>query len=146
MFLVMKGRKRARWFFCAWTDFSLSRLPRPSRDWCLIRFAKLSNLDDCLTDLWKTELKAASKKIEGNNSFQARTKAISEVWVTEKEYSTDANVIDLTINVKFREEGLDVGSIAYAQTIQECMVASNDIIQTIASESSDSITQYVNSL
>ena len=120
------------------------------QNWCLIRYARLSNMDDGLINHWKTELtahinNAASNKIKGNNSFQARVKAINEVWTTEKEYSTDANVINLTINAKFIEEGLDINSDAYSQTMQDCMAASNDIVQAIASENSVFITQYVSS-
>lgn len=121
------------------------------QNWCLIRYARIVNMDDGLINHWKTELmahlnNAASNKIKGNNSAQARIRAISEVWINEKEYSTDANVINLTINAKFIEEKLDVNGDAYKQTIQDCTAASNDIIQAIASESTEHITEYVNSL
>ena len=121
------------------------------QNWCLIRYGRLNNADIETITHWKTELmahlqNASSNKIKGNNSLQARTKAINEVWVNEKEYATDSNVINLTVYGKFVNEGLDVNSDSYKQTLEDCMTASGDIINAIASESAEQISQYVSSL
>ena len=121
------------------------------QNWCLIRYGRLNNADIGTITHWKTELmahlqNASSNKIKGNNSLQARIKAISEVWVNEKEYATDSNVINLTVYGKFVNEGLDVNSDSYKQTLEECMAASGDIINAIASENAEKISQYVSSL
>lgn len=121
------------------------------QNWCLIRFARLNNLDEGLVNHWKSELvahinNAASNKIKENNSFQSRAKAIREVWVDEKEYAIDSNVIKLTIHAKFKNESFDVTCDAYKQTIQDCMTESDKLIQAIASENADTVEEYVNSL
>jgi len=121
------------------------------QNWCLIRYGRVAKTDEGLITHWKSELlahlnNAASNKIKNNNSLLSRIKAISEVWTNEKEYSTDENVINLTIYSKFIEEGIDVSSDAYKQVLHDCMMASNAIINAIASESAEQISQYVNSL
>ena len=121
------------------------------QNWCLIRYGRLNNADIGTIIHWKTELmahllNASSNKIKGNNSLQARTKAISEVWGNEKEYATDSNVINLTVYGKFVNEGLDVNPDSYKQTLDDCMAASGDIINAIASENAEKISQYVSSL
>ncbi len=121
------------------------------QNWCLIRYGRLNNTDIGTITHWKAELmahlqNASSNKIKGNNSLQARTKAIKEVWVNEKEYATDSNVINLTVYSKFVNEGLDVNSDSYKQVIEDCMTASEDIINAIASENAEKISQYVSSL
>ena len=121
------------------------------QNWCLIRYGRLNSADIGTIKHWKTELmahlqNASSNKIKGNNSLQARTMAISEVWVNEKEYATDSNVINLTVYCKFVNEGLDVNPDSYKQTLEDCMMASGDIINAIASENAEQISQYVSSL
>ena len=121
------------------------------QNWCLIRYGRLNNTDIGAISHWKTELmahlqNASSNRIKGNNSIQARIKAISEVWVNEKEYATDSNVINLTVYGKFVNEGLDVNSDSYRQAIEDCMNASGDIINAIASENADKISEYLSSL
>ena len=121
------------------------------QNWCLVRFARINNLDEGLINHWKSELaahinNAASNKIKGNNSFQSRVKAISEVWVDEKEYATDSNVINLTIHTKFKNENFDVTCDVYQHTIQDCMDESDKLIQAIASENPGTIEEYINSL
>ena len=121
------------------------------QNWCLIRYAVLSHSKQELLPHWKTELighleKVASHKLKGNDSKEARMKAIAEVWCLDAEYGTDANVIDLTIHSKFLEEGINIDAAIYNQTIDDCMKASGTIMAAIASESSEHIENYVASL
>jgi hypothetical protein len=121
------------------------------QNWCLIRYGRLNNADNGTITHWKTELmarlqNASRNMIKGDNSLHSRTKAISEVWVNEKEYATDSNVIDLTVYGKFVSEGLDVSSDSYKQTLEDCKTASGDIINAIASENDEMISQYMSSL
>lgn len=55
-------------------------------------------------------------------------------------------VINLTVHGKFANEGLDVNSDSYKQAIDDCLTASEDIINAIASENAEKIAQYVSSL
>lgn len=86
------------------------------QNWCLVRFAKLEGGNNPNLNHWKSKLiahlsNAASNKIKRINSYNSKLKAISEVWVNEKEYATDTNVIDLTVQGIFLEEQLDIISV-----------------------------------
>lgn len=57
--------------------------------WCLVRYSTISGDKQEYVSNWRNELiaylsNAASNKIKGNNSVLSRKKAISEVWVKEK--------------------------------------------------------------
>ena len=120
-------------------------------NWCLVRYGRLCNMDEGRINHWKTELithlaKVANNKLKKNNSIKARTKAINEVWVDEKEYATDANAINLAIYGKFLSEKLNINKDIYYQAINDCKAASADIVSAIASQSIDAITEYVRTL
>ena len=100
---------------------------------------------------WRNELiaylsNAASNKIKGNNSVLSREKAISEVWVKEKEYSTDTNVINLTIHAKFQSEAIATNTKIYQQVLSDCANDAKNIIKVIAEASPEEITQYVSNI
>lgn len=120
-------------------------------NWCLIRYAKLSNTRKDDISHWKSELiahisNAANNKIKGNNSIASRVKAISEVWTREKEYSQDINTIKLAVLSKFLKENIDINSQEFIQSITDCSAASLDIIDVIASADADNILGYVSNL
>lgn len=92
--------------------------------------------------------KHETKKTKGTQGG-AKTKTpvfgMTMKWKTE-DVDTDSNVINLTVYSKFVNEGLDVNSDSYKQVIEDCMTASEDIINAIASENAEKISQYVSSL
>lgn len=120
-------------------------------NWCLVRYSTISGeKQDCVSH-WRNELithlsNAASNKIKSNNSVSSRKKAISEVWVKEKEYSTDTNVINLTIHAKFQSENIATNTKMYYQVLSDCANDADNIIKVIAEASPEEITQYASTI
>lgn len=120
-------------------------------NWCLVRYSTISGEKQECASHWRNELiahlsKAASNKIKGNNSVLSRKKAISEVWVKEKEYSTDTNVISLTIHAKFQSEAIATNTKIYQQVLSDCANDTENIIKVIAEASPEEITQYASNI
>lgn len=119
--------------------------------WCLVRYSTISGDKQEYASNWRKELiaylsNAAINKIKGNNSVLSREKAISEVWVKEKEYSTDTNVINLTIHAKFQSEAIATNTKIYQQVLSDCANDAKNIIKVIAEASPEEITQYVSNI
>lgn len=145
--LILEMAYERKMFKALLTNFSRQIV----ENWCLVRYVKISGDKQELLVHWSNELisyisNAASNKIKGNNGIKSRIKAISEVWNDEKEYNQDVNIINLTICAKFLKEGIDTHSPVYFQVLNDCIKASDSIINIIAEANPNSITDYVSSI
>lgn len=118
-------------------------------NWCLVRFCKLTNRTTLKTH-WSYEfrnhiLSLMRYKIKQNNDYENRLKVVKEVW-DELEYNTDTNVINMTVNNKFRKEDIDTKSQEYYQVLEDCMNESNTIIDLIAKADINLLDDYVDGL
>lgn len=115
-------------------------------NWCLVHYCTLVGRTE-LKEHWKSELRAhllksLRYKISGNNSYEARVKAIGSIC--DKDELNDANIINMTVNTKFKVEKIDVKSNEYKQCITDCANAMGDIINVIAKADIDFVDQYIN--
>lgn len=118
-------------------------------NWCLVRYARLVGKNDCIAH-WKGELRGhlltlARLKINSNNSYKKRFKTILRVWQS-LEYTNDVEVINKTINNKFQKEHFDTSGKEYQQILHDCMLASSDIINTLAKGEISDIDSYLETL
>lgn len=120
------------------------------QNWCLVHYCTLVNREQ-LKKHWKEDelqthlMKCASYNIQGNNSSKARAKALNELW-SERDFNSNLNTINLIVNMKFRQEKIDVTTPIYQQCLYDCMKASNDIIKVIADANINNIIEYTNSI
>lgn len=118
-------------------------------NWCLIRYSRLIGREEYVTH-WKHELRGhlltlARLKINKNNTLAKRYKTILRVW-QDLEYTQDVQVINKTVNNKFKKEHFDTSSQEYHQTLYDCMVASTDIVNVLANGEIEQIDSYIESL
>ena len=123
-------------------------LPQILINWCLVHYCTITG-KPLPKEHWKGELRghiatAARYSIKGNDAPEKRLKVFNEVW-EENDFSMP-NAINLTVNNKFYEEGLDVQSDEYATTLIDCIHNAQGIFNAILSRNTDAIMQYVETI
>lgn len=118
-------------------------------NWCLVHYCTLTNRT-MTKEHWAKELRThmtniALTPIKGNNSADARKKAIKEGF-NVMELFNGTEVINNVIFQKFTDENIDVSSKEYAQTVEDCFAELDKIIEVIASYTSANIIAYSNSI
>ena len=120
-------------------------LPQILVNWCLVHYCTITG-NPLSKEKWKGELRedlatASRYSIKGNDDPERRSKVFNEVW-EENDFSLP-NAINLTVNNKFYEEGIDVKSDEYATTLIDCISNAQGIFNAILSRNTDTIRQYV---
>lgn len=107
------------------------------QNWCLVRYCRIidSDYNDCLNH-WKGELialmaKIARSDLKGNNSYESRLKALSEV-VEDYEITQNKDVIKDIITEKFVSEGIACFGDVFECVSDSCSESLNDVIDAIA--------------
>lgn len=125
-----------------------NELPLILINWCLVHYCTITGRP-LSKEHWKVELRghlatAARYSLKGNDAPEKRLKVFNQVW-DENDFSMP-NAINLTVNNKFYEEGLDVKSDDYSTTLIDCLSYARDIFDAILSRNTDTITQYVDTI
>ena len=118
--------------------------------WCLIRYARLTNINTRTIQHWKCELsswcfKLMKMGLKGNDDFKNRANAITNVW-DKMDYDKDALAIKFTILSKFREEKFDTNVQEFQQTLNDCIEHADKLIYYIAKKNLKEFDEYINNL
>lgn len=120
------------------------------QNWCLVHLCTLTNTDinDCKNH-WKNELwailsKMSSFKLQGNNSYESRIKAI-ETAESGEELLTDTEIIYGNVIAKFAKENITDETII-EQVINDLIKSKNNIIHIIANFDKNEIKEYINKI
>lgn len=120
-------------------------------NWCLINYAKLTGDKTELVGHWKSELSAhisnvAKMKIKKNNSLEARTKVLNEVWIEESEIGRDPQTVNMTIYFKFQDENIATDNDVYGQVISNLMNEVPTLVNLMAQADFGVIRTYITNL
>lgn len=142
VFEMAYPRKRYKEFFVS--DIS----DQVVENYCLIIYALThDNFPNDDINHWKQELRTqllrlCRLEIKGNSTFDAKRKAIEEVWINELEMNSYDTVYK-TIVVKFEEEGIESG---FDDVIITFINNLHILIELIALGKEDKIKQYIKEL
>lgn len=125
-----------------------SIIPQILENWCLVRYCSITNRTECKQH-WSDELRgyistASRFSIRGNDSKQARTKVLNEIW-NENDYNLP-QYLNLTIANKFIVENIDITSQQYRQVLSDNISSINNLFQIILSRDINIIQEYVNNI
>lgn len=120
------------------------------QNWCLVHYCTLVNEDinNCKHH-WKNELwailgKMGSFKLQGNNSYGSRIKAI-ETAENGEELLSDVDVVYGNVRAKFAKENINNEEII-CNVIDDLVKSKNDIIHVIANFDKNEIIEYINKI
>lgn len=121
-------------------------IPQILTNWCLVRHCSLTGKNENLKHHWQTELLAhmlslSAISLKGNNSAEARRKAIMEVL--DDQDVQIPNTLDLIVSGKFFSEDIQTDTDEYNQTLSDCIKSLGDIVDAILSKDKMTILQYV---
>ena len=119
-------------------------------NWCLVHYCTLTGRTETKNHWKNDELRSyltrcAKFKMQGNDSYKSRHKALEEIW-RDFEY-WDIETMDDLVSGKFFLENIETEyNLQYDKTIQDCIDAGPDIIDLIAMADVSQIQSYINSI
>ena len=120
------------------------------QNWCLVRYASLSNAHKQLISHWRSELYSyltniASLKIKNGNKADVKEKVLYDV-INERDFDTDEQSISLVVSGKFFKEKISTDGQYYSDTISDFKENVKNIVNVILSGSEKVIRDYVLSI
>lgn len=125
-------------------------IPQIVENWCLIRYATLSNSYNDVKNHWKTELKShmnniRQMKLKTNNSSLSKQNALFSIW-NKRDIDKDEDSIYSHIYFKFEKEKIPLEGEIFAQVIQDFKNETVNIVNVLISDSPQKIVKYVENI